>query len=127
MKYINLLSRLALAAIFVLAGLNKLGSVEMTQGYIASVGLPEFLIYPTIIFEVGVGLALIVGYQTKYAALLLAGFSLVTAAIFHANLSDQIQFVMFMKNVAISGGLLLLFEHGAGLYSLDAKFAKIDG
>ncbi len=72
------------------------------------------------IFEIGAGLAIIVGFQTRIAALLLAAFSLLTAMLFHNQLGDQTQFIMFMKNVAIAGGFLFLAQHGAREVSLDS-------
>jgi putative oxidoreductase len=110
-----------IALIFVLAGLNKIGAIEGTQGYMEAMGIPGVLIYPTILFEVGAGLAIIIGYQTRTVALALAGFCLVTAFMFHNNLGDQTQFVMFMKNLAIAGGLLFLARDGAGQPSLDDR------
>ncbi len=74
-----------------------------------------------IIVEVLVGLAVIMGWQTRLAALTLAGFSIVAALMFHANLADQIQFIMFMKNVTIAGGFLLLAANGPGAYALDNR------
>lgn len=125
MNYINIASRIMLALIFVLAGLDKVATFDMTLGYMESMGVPGLLLVPTIIFEIGLGIALIIGFQTRYAALLLAGFSLVSAVIFHADLNDPTQFVMFMKNIAMAGGLLLLFEHGAGHFSVDKKREQI--
>jgi len=69
------------------------------------------------------GLAVIVGYRTRLAAFGLAGFSLLSGAIFHGNFGDQMQMIMFMKNVAIAGGFLLLVANGGGAYSLDRRLA----
>ncbi len=117
----SLSGRVMMALIFVLSGLSKLSAIEGMQGYMESVGVPGILIYPTIFLEVGAGLAIIVDFQTRIAALLLAGFSLITAFIFHNQFDDQMQFIMFMKNVAIAGGLLLLVRNGAGELSLDNR------
>ena len=113
--------RILIALIFVLAGLNKIGAIEGTQSYMEAMGVPGILIYPTILFEVGAGLAIIIGYQTRVVALALAGFCLATALIFHNNLSDQMQFVLFMKNFAMAGGFLFLARDGAGQLSLDNR------
>lgn len=113
--------RILVALIFVLAGLNKIGAIEGTQGYMEAMGVPGILIYPTILFEVGAGLAIIIGYQTRIVALALAAFCLVTAFIFHNNLGDQTQFVMFMKNFAMAGGFLFLARDGAGQPSFDNR------
>jgi putative oxidoreductase len=113
--------RILIALIFVLAGLNKIGAIEGTQGYMEAMGVPGILIYPTILFEVGAGLAVMIGYQTRIVALALAAFCLVTAFIFHNNFGDQTQFVMFMKNFAMAGGFLFLARDGAGQPSLDNR------
>lgn len=113
--------RILMALIFVLAGLNKIGAIEGTQGYMEAMGVPGILIYPTILFEVGAGLAIIIGYQTRLVALALAGFCIVTAVLFHSNLGDQTQFVLFMKNFAMAGGFLFLARDGAGEFSLDNR------
>ena len=110
-----------IALIFVLAGLSKILAIEGTQGYMEAMGLPGILVYPTILFEVGAGLAIVAGFQTRGVALLLAGYSLVTALIFHNQLADQTQLMMFMKNVAIAGGSLFLVRNGAGELSLDNR------
>ncbi len=115
------LGRVLIAAIFVLAGVNKIGSYSGTQAFMESAGLPGMLLPLVILFEIGAGLAIIVGWQTRLAALALAGFSLLTAVVFHSNFSDQIQFILFMKNVAIAGGFLFLVANGAGAVSLDNR------
>lgn len=117
----SLAGRVMIALIFVLSGLSKISAIEGTQGYMEAMGVPGILIYPTILFEVVAGLAIIVGYQTRIVALLLAAFSLVTAFLFHNQLGDQTQFIMFMKNVAMAGGFLFLARNGAGELSVDHR------
>ncbi len=117
----NLAGRVLIASIFVVSGLGKIFAIEGMQGYMEAMGVPGILIYPAILFEVGPGLAIIAGFQTRIAALLLAVFSLLTAFIFHDQLGDQMQFIMFMKNVAIAGGLLFLARFGAGELSIDSR------
>ena len=117
----SLAGRVMIALIFVLSGLSKISAIEGTQGYMEAMGVPGILIYPVILFEVGAGLAIIAGFQTRIVALLLAGFTLFTAFMFHNQLGDQMQFIMFMKNVAIAGGLLFLVRNGAGELSLDNR------
>lgn len=124
-KLTTLVGRILMAQIFVLAGLGKLGAgYAGTQGYMAAMGVPGMLLPLVILLELGGGLALIVGYKTRLVAWALAVFSIVAALIFHHKLSDQIQMIMFMKNFAMAGGLLLLAEHGAGFYSLDRLFKR---
>lgn len=116
---VDVIARVFLAHIFVLAGISKIGGYAATQGYMQSMGVPGMLLPLVIALEIGGGLALIVGFQTQLAALALAGFSIIAAAIFHHNFANQMQSIMFMKDVAMSGGLLLLVIHGAGDFSID--------
>lgn len=117
----DLAGRIAIAAIFLLAGINKVQYYEGNAQFLASGGLPEFLLPLVIVFEIAGALALIAGFQVRLAALAFAGFSVVTAALYHNNLADQMQFLMFFKNIAIAGGLLVLAANGAGRFSLDAR------
>ncbi|WP_291015264.1 DoxX family protein [Hydrogenophaga sp.] len=124
------LSRLLFAAVFLPAGISKIGGFEGTASYIASVGLPLPALGAAIaiLVEVLGGLALIVGLGTRWVALVLALFTLVASVFFHnfwAMPADQqfMQQLMFMKNIGIVGGLLALTAFGAGAFSLDARRA----
>lgn len=117
----DLAGRIGLSAIFLLAGINKIQNYEGSAQYLAYGGLPESLLPLVILFEVGTALALIAGFQVRLVALALAGFSVITAALYHNNLADQMQFIMFFKNIAMAGGFLLLTANGAGRWSLDAR------
>ena len=86
--------------------------------------MPGVLLPLVILLEVGGGLAIITGWQTRWIAFLLAVFTVAAGVIFHSNFADQIQMIMFMKNLAIAGGFLLLAVHGAGGFSLDARRSK---
>jgi len=118
-KYSSVIARILLAHIFVLAGMNKIMGYAGTQGYMEMMGVPGMLLPLVIILELGGGLALVAGWQARWVAYALAGFSVISALIFHNNLADQVQMIMFMKNLAIAGGLLLIAEHCAGTYSLN--------
>lgn len=120
-KVVNLLGRVFLAHIFILAGINKIGGYEGTAAYMDSMGVPGMLLPLVIILEIGGGLAVLIGWQTRIMSLLLAGFSIVAAILFHGNISEQVQMIMFMKNWAIAGGLMVLAANGAGAYSLDNR------
>lgn len=120
-KYSSVVARVLLAHIFVLAGISKIMGYAGTQGYMDAMGVPGMLLPLVIILELGGGLALIAGWQTRWTSYALAGFTIIAAVIFHRNLGDQMQMIMFMKNFAIAGGLLLLAEHGAGAFSLDNR------
>jgi putative oxidoreductase len=87
----------------------------------ASGGIPAFLAWPAIGFEIFVGLALMIGFQTRPAALALAAFSLVTALIYHLVPADQLQMTIFFKNLGLAGGYLAVAAFGGGAYSLDAR------
>lgn len=123
-KVTQLLARLMMGQIFLIAGLQKIGGYEGTQGYMESAGVPGMLLPLVILVEAGGGLALIIGWQTKLAAMVLALFTLAAAVLFHNNFADQMQMIMFMKNIAITGGLMLLAVYGAGGYSVDSHRNK---
>jgi len=119
---IELAARVLLGHIFLLAGISKLGEgYAGTAGYMESVGLPGALLPAVIALELVGGLMVIVGFKAQWAAYALAGFTLLAGVIFHSNFADQMQMILFMKNVSIAGGLLLLSVHGAGVFSLDKK------
>lgn len=115
------LGRVMLAAIFIIAGLGKIGNYAGTQGYMESMGVPGGLLPIVIITEIFGGLAIALGWHTRIAAFLLAGFTLLAALIFHTHFADQMQQIMFLKNMAIIGGFLTLIHHGAGVCSLDYR------
>jgi len=121
--YIAAIGRFFLALLFLGSGLSKLGAADATIGYIASVGLPfAGLVYAlTLIVEVGGGLLLLIGFQTRAIAAILGLFTLAAAVTFHSNFADQNQMIHFMKNLAIIGGLLQIAAMGAGQLSLDAR------
>jgi len=114
-------ARVLLAALFLVSGVEKLFAPAMIQGYIASEGLPfPPLVYAiTVVIEVGAGALLLVGFRTRLMAGVLAAFTVAAALIFHRALGDPNQFVHFMKNLAIAGGLLHVAAVGAGAFSLD--------
>jgi len=125
---LTLVGRILLAVLFLPAGISKIGGFAGTAGYIASKGLPlpEVAAAIAIIVEVGGGIALILGFGTRWAALALAVFTLVATFTFHNYWTlpaDQqmMQQLMFMKNIAVVGGLLTLAAWGAGAWSLDGK------
>ncbi|WP_448253286.1 DoxX family protein [Ottowia oryzae] len=125
---IALIGRLLLAYLFIPAGIGKLTGFAGTVGYITSKGLPmpEVAAGLAIVVELGVGLMLLVGFQTRWAALVLALFTLAASIFFHnywAVPVDQamVQRLLFNKNVAVVGGLLAFAAFGAGAFSLDAK------
>lgn len=127
-KFAAPIGRVLLALIFITSGLQKIGDVAGTVGYMQYMGVPGFLVYPTILLEVVGGIALAVGFQTRIVALLLGGFTLLAGIIFHLIPAggDQMQMIMFWKNVSITGGMLFVVSMGAGAYSLDNRGASAD-
>ena len=113
--------RTLLASVFLLSGVTKIGAYEATQGYMNAMGVPGGLLPAVIAFEILAPLAVIAGFYARTSAFLLAGFSLLTALIFHFDFADQTQTVMFLKNVSIAGGLLLLTAAGPGAFSANAN------
>ena len=113
--------RILIALIFVIAGYNKIVGYDGTVGFMAKFGVPAMLLPLVIVTELGCGLALVAGWQTRIAALLLAGFTLVAALIFHTDFANYVQYLFFMKNLAIAGGLLALVAHGPGPMAMDTR------
>ena len=124
-KAIELIGRILLGHIFLMAGFSKIGAgYAGTAGYMDSMGVPGALLPAVIILEIVGGLMVIVGFKVKWAAYALAGFTVVAGIIFHSNFADQMQMILFMKNMSITGGLLLLSTYGSGQLSLDNKLSK---
>lgn len=118
---IALIARILMAYIFIVAGWGKITAYSATVGYMESMGVPGAMLPLTILVEFGGGLALLFGFQARFAAFGLGVFSLITAFLFHGGEADAIN---FMKNVAMAGGLFFLMLHGAGKLSLDHLIEK---
>jgi putative oxidoreductase len=123
-----LVGRVLLALMFLLSGIGKIGGFEGTVGYIGSVGLPlpSVLAAGALVLEIVAGIALIIGYKTRWAALALALFTLVAAFLFHNYWAmpagqQMMQQIIFLKNLAVTGGLLMLAMAGAGAWSVDRR------
>jgi putative oxidoreductase len=122
-KYTELAARILLGHIFLLAGISKISAYDGTAAYMEAMGVPGALLPAVILLEIAGSLMVILGYKTKIAAAALAGFCIIAALIFHSALSDQMQMILFMKNFAMAGGLLLLVTYGSGSLSIDKKFS----
>ena len=120
-KILDLIGRIFISTIFLLSGFNKIGNYEETVGWMETFGLPSFLLIPAIILEIIAPILIIIGYQTKIAAAALSIFCIATAIIFHNDISDQMQFIAFMKNIALAGSFLFLVVNGATGYCLDKR------
>ena len=118
---LDLIGRVFISGVFLLSGFSKIGNYDGTVGWMESFGLPGFLLIPAIILEIIAPILIIIGYQTRIAAGALSLFCLATAIIFHTDFSDQMQFIAFMKNLALAGGFLFLLVNGARGYCLDKK------
>lgn len=118
-----LLGRLFLAMIFIQSGLSKMSDYAATQGYMDAMGVSSALLPLVIALEVVGGIAIVIGFKARLVALAMAGFSLLSALLFHTNFSDETQTIMLMKNIAIAGGFLMIVAHGAGAYALDNRNA----
>lgn len=116
-----LIARILMAYIFIVAGWGKITAYSATVGYMESMGVPGAMLPLTILVEFGGGLALLFGFQARFAAFGLGVFSLITAFLFHGGEADAIN---FMKNFAMAGGLFFLMLHGAGKLSLDHVIEK---
>ena len=121
MQVIEVLGRIFLSTLFLIEGINKIFNYEGTILYMESFGILGYLIIPAIILEILFPLLLIIGYQTKIAALVIAIFTIVVAVIFHTNFDDHMQFITFFKDIAIAGGLIIICVNGPGRFSLDYK------
>lgn len=118
--------RILLTLIFLLSGIQKIPNFNGTKQYMAAAGMPltDLFLVAAIIIEIVGAILIFIGFKTKWAALALIIFMIPVTLIFHTNFADQIQMIMFMKNLSMLGGLLLLAAYGAGNWSLDGKMKK---
>ena len=117
--YAPLLARIFLAAMFLPAGFAKIGDVAGFTGYLTSGGLPAFLAWPSILFEIALGASMLIGFQARIMGLLGAGFCVLAALLYHYNPADQMQMMIFFKNLGIAAAFLMIFAHGPGKLALD--------
>jgi len=120
----NVTSRLLMSALFIVSGIGKLAAVESTQKYMEAYGVPGYLIYPAAAFEIGGGMLLLVGIFPKQLSVMLAGWWLLTAFIFHREFDDQNQRFNFFKNMAMAGGFLVLADIDAGRPEWDEEHGR---
>ena len=119
MHIIEFFGRIFLSAVFLIAGVNKIFNYEGTTAYMESFGVPGLLYIPAIILEILFPLLIVIGYQTKISALIMAIFSVSLAIIFHTDFSNQMQVMSFLKNFAIAGGFIIIFVNGPSRWSID--------
>lgn len=124
-----LVGRVLLSSIFIISGLSKIGAYAGTAGYMDMMGVPGALLPLVILVEVGAGIMLLVGWQTRLSAVLLGGFSALSAIVFHLIpglglqdvMAQQVEIIAFMKNMAIAGGMAVVFAFGAGRFAFDNR------
>lgn len=119
-----LVARILMPILFIYAGWGKISDYAGTQQYMVAMGVPGFFLPLTILLEFGGGLAILFGFLTRFTALFIAAFTLLTAFIFHTDFAQGVNSLMFMKNLSIAGGFLLLGITGAGAFSIDRLLGK---
>ena len=120
---LDLIGRIFISLVFLSSGFNKIDNYEGTIDWMETFGMPGIFLIPAIILEVGAPILIIIGYKVKISAALLSLFCIATAVIFHNDFSNQMQFISFMKNIALAGGFLFLVVNGAKDFSLDKKLS----
>ena len=118
---IDLIGRIFISALFLISAFNKIFNLEGSMSWMEGFGLPSFLIYPAIVIEIVLPVLVIVGYQARIAAGILASFCLVTAFIFHFDFSNQMQLVSFLKNIGLAGGFLFIVANGTKDWAVDRE------
>ena len=118
---IDLLGRILISALFLISAYNKIFNLDGSMGWMESFGVPGFLIFPAIVIEIILPILIIVGYQARLAAGILAIFCLMTAFLFHFDFSDQLQFNSFLKNIGLAGGFLFIVANGTKDWAVDRE------
>ena len=119
-----LLARILMPILFITAGWGKITGYAGTQQYMEAMGVPGFMLPLVILLEFGGGLAILFGFLTRFTALSTAVFTILTAFLFHSNFAEGVNQLMFMKNLSIAGGFLVLGLVGPGAYSIDRLISK---
>lgn len=117
--YAPLLARLFLAAVFLPAGLSYLSDMPGFTAYMTAGGLPAFLAWPAVLFEILLGTAMLIGFQARFMGFLGAGFCMTTALVYHLKPDNPMEMMLFYKDLGIAAGFLMIFAHGPGRFALD--------
>ena len=120
-NFLDLIGRILISSIFLLSGYNKIFNYSGTISWMEGVGIPGFLLAPTIVLEIILPLLIIIGYKTKIAAVFLAVFCVATAVIFHLDFGDQMQTIQLLKNFGLAGGFLFIAVNGPKEWAVEAK------
>ena len=118
---LDLIGRILISALFLISASNKILNLQGSMGWMEGFGVPGFLIFPAIAIEIILPILVIVGYQARVAAGILAIFCLMTAFIFHSDFGDQSQFISFLKNIGLAGGFLFIVANGTKDWSVDRE------
>ena len=118
---IDLIGRLLISALFLISAYDKILSIDGTMSWMEGFGVPGFLLYPTIALEIILPLFVIIGYQARVSAGLLATFCLATAFLFHFDFIDQMQTIAFLKNFGLAGGFLFIATNGPREWAIEKK------
>ena len=118
---IDFIARLLISALFLISAYNKIISIDGTMSWMEGFGIPGLLLYPTIALEIILPLFIIIGYQARIAAGLLAIFCIATAFIFHYDFVDQMQTIAFLKNLGLAGGFLFIVANGTKDWAVDRE------
>jgi putative oxidoreductase len=121
LNLIDFIGRLLISALFLLSAYNKIFSIDGTMSWMEGYGVPGLLLYPTIVLEIILPLFIIIGYQARISAGLLAVFCVATAFLFHFNFADQLQTIAFLKNIGLAGGFLFIVANGTKEWSIERK------
>ena len=122
MNIFEFLGRLLIAALFLIEGFGKISMQEDVIMYMEDYGVPGILFAPATVLEILFPLLLIIGYKIKWTASIMALFTFTVAIIFHTNFSEGMQLMLFLKDIAIAGGFMIVIAHGPGKISLDYYF-----
>ena len=119
MHIIEVLGRILLSSLFLIEGIRKFFFQEETIMYMEDYGVPEILFFPSIILEILFPILLIIGYKTRFSASIMALFTLTVALIFHTNFDNQMELTIFLKDIAIAGGFLIIAANEPKICSID--------
>jgi putative oxidoreductase len=123
-NWVDAAARVLMSLLFLISGIGKLAATVEVQAYMQAYGVPPILVYPAAVWEIGAGVLLVIGLWVRPLSILLAGWCVLTAAIFHIAWSDQTQMIMFLKNMTMAGGFLIVARAGAPGFSFDGKSTK---
>ena len=118
---VDLIGRIFISALFLISAYNKVFNLEGSMGWMEGFGIPGFLIFPAIAVEIVLPVLVIVGFQARIAAGILAIFCLVTAFLFHFDFADQSQLISFLKNIGLAGGFLFIVANGTKDWAVDRE------